>query len=89
VVVKVARCREECGHDIDGERSNLRWTRKECWLWWGLRLVEVAIDSQLRGSGGGGVGGHDEEVEAKVEPEDTPAMRCWLRRKEAVLGLRN
>jgi hypothetical protein len=38
---------------------------------------------------GGGVGGHDEEVEAKVELEDTPAMRCWLRRKEAVPGLRN
>jgi hypothetical protein len=37
----------------------------------------------------GGAGGHDEEVEAKVEPEDTPAMRCWLRRKEAVPGLRN
>jgi hypothetical protein len=49
----------------------------------------VAIDSQLRGSGGGGAGGHDEEVEAKVELEDTPAMRCWLRRKEAVPGLRN
>jgi hypothetical protein len=49
----------------------------------------VAIDSQLRGSGGGGAGGHNEEVETKVEPEDTPAMRCWLRRKEAVPGLRN
>jgi hypothetical protein len=42
----------------------------------------IAIDSQLHRSGGGRVGGHNEEV----EPEDTPVARCWLRRRKRCQG---
>jgi hypothetical protein len=42
----------------------------------------IAIDSQLHRSGGGRVGGHNEEV----EPEDTSVARCWLRRRKRCQG---
>jgi hypothetical protein len=86
--VKVVRRREERGRDINGEGSDLRWTRKECGSGGGFAL-QGSYRFTVTREWGGGAGGHDEEIELEVEPENTPAARCWLRRKEAVPGLRN